>query len=222
MTESVVIIGAGGFAREVAEIIEHINSTKNEYDFLGYIVDQKYGNPGDIVNGKPILGGFDWLAENSSIVKAVCGVGSSSDRYRLIDRASQIDTRFCNLIHPSVTISTRVSLGEGVIIAAGCHLTTQIDIGNHTQINLDCTIGHDSVLGKLVTLAPGVHVSGKVVIGEGSNIGTGVNIIDGVRIGDWSIIGAGTTVIRDIPPNTTVVGVPGTVIKTRSHGWQCQ
>lgn len=222
MTKPIVIIGAGGHAREIGDIIDSINSIKEEYDLLGYVVDQEYGTAGEIVKGKPILGDFSWLAKNVKKTTAVCGVGSPQDRYKLINRALQIGTRFCNLIHPNATITSWVNFGEGVIVTAGCHLTNQIEVGNHVHINLDCTIGHDSKLEDYVTLAQGVHVSGKVVIKEGCNIGTGANIIDRVKIGEWAIIGAGTTVIRDVPPNTTVVGVPGNVIKTRSQGWHLQ
>ena len=90
------------------------------------------------------------------------------------------------------------------------------------HLNLDCTIGHDVVMADFVTLAPGVHVSGWVTLEEGCYVGTGANIIERNTIGAWSIVGAGSTIIRDVPKNTTVVGTPGNVIKTREDGWQHQ
>jgi sugar O-acyltransferase (sialic acid O-acetyltransferase NeuD family) len=106
-----------------------------------------------------------------------------------------------------------VTLGEGVIICAGCILTNQITIGNHVIINLDVTIGHDSIIEDFCTLSPGVHISGRNKIGEGANVGTGAVTIQGIVIGRWSIIGAGAVVAQDIPDKVVAVGVPAKPIK---------
>jgi acetyltransferase-like isoleucine patch superfamily enzyme len=99
------------------------------------------------------------------------------------------------------------------VICAGTILTTNITLGDHVQINLDCTIGHDVELEEYATLAPGVHVSGCVRIGSGAYVGTGAVIINGdqeqpLTIGTGAVIGAGACVTRSVEPGTTVVGVP--------------
>jgi len=215
----IAIIGAGGFAREVLDIFEEINGRSPTYDVLGFIVDPVYGTPGTLVNDRPILGGFEWLADHRTEVSAVCGVGAPEHRRRLIARARETGVRFANVIHPSVITTRWNFLGEGSIIAAGCILTNRIRIGDHVQVNLDCTIGHDAVLENFVTLAPGVHVSGDVVLEEGCSLGTGSVVIEKKKIGAWSIVGAGSAIVQDVPKNTTVVGIPGKVIKTRPEGW---
>jgi len=217
----IAIIGAGGFAREVLDIFDAVNAIEPRYEVLGFIVDPEYGKPGEIVNGKPILGAFDWLAENNDVL-CLCAVGAPEHRFKLVRRAIEVGARFCSVIHPSVIRSQWLEIGEGTIITAGCILTNQIKIGNHVHLNLDCTIGHDAVLHDYTTLAPGVHISGNVVLQEGCYIGTGANIIEKKTIGAWSIVGAGSTITKDVPPNTTVVGVPGRVIKTRPEGWHLQ
>ena len=78
--EKIVIIGAGGFAREVLDVINAVNQKKPQYDVLGYIVDPQYGSPGTVVNEKPILGGFDWLQKRAKDMLAICGVGPSHHR----------------------------------------------------------------------------------------------------------------------------------------------
>ena len=219
MKKKVVIIGAGGFAREVLDIFEACNQEKLTYDVLGYIVEARFGAAGTIVNEKPILGDFDWLGEHGDDVSVVCGVGAPHHRRRLIQKAMEFDCSFCNVIHPSVIATRWVEMGVGNVIGAGSILTNQIRIGDHTHINLDCTIAHDAVLEDFVTLAPGVHISGAVRLSEGCYVGTGANIVEKIHVGSWSIIGAGATVVRDVPPNVTVVGVPGRVIKKRESGW---
>ncbi len=219
MSKKIVILGAGGFAREVLDIFDACNRVGQDFDVLGYIVESQYGSPKTLVNDKPVLGDFDWFAGHSDGIYAVCGVGAPELRIRLVMSAQKWDVRFCNIIHPSAILTRWVTLGEGVVITAGCILTNQIRIGNHVHVNLNCTIGHNAVLDDFVTLAPGVHISGKVTLSTGCYIGTGANLIDGVYVGEWSIVGAGSTIVEDVPPNTTVVGVPGKVIKTCEAGW---
>jgi sugar O-acyltransferase (sialic acid O-acetyltransferase NeuD family) len=217
--QQIVIIGAGGFAREVLDVIEAANEDRSRYEVLGYVVDPKYGAPGTLVNDKPILGGFEWLRAHSKDVFAVCGVGSSHHRYGLVARAREAGSRFISVIHPTVVSTRWVKIAEGVVIAAGSVLTNRISIGDHVHINLHCTIGHDVIMEDFATLAPGVHVSGNVTFAQGAFMGTGANIIEKMRIGEWSIVGAGSTVVTDIPANSTAVGVPARVIKMSEPGW---
>jgi sugar O-acyltransferase (sialic acid O-acetyltransferase NeuD family) len=217
--KNVVIIGAGGFAREVLDIFDACIDAGDRYDVLGYVVDSPFGTPGTIVNEKPILGGLEWLDGHHRDIFVICGVGAPEVRRRLVVDAVKKGARFCSIVHPSVRMSKWNSLGVGVIIAAGCILTNQIRIGDHVQLNLDCTVGHDVAIGDFVTVSPGTHISGNVTIRTGSNIGTGVNIINRLEIGEWSVIGAGSTIIQDVPPNATVIGVPGKVVKRREDGW---
>ena len=215
----VVIIGAGGFAREVLDVIDAVNQDGPQYEVLGYIVDPQFGSPGTLINEKPVLGGFDWLSNASKDILAICGVGLSHHRYQLVRRAEAVKCRFFSVIHPGAVLTRWIQLGEGVVITAGSVLTNQIRLGNHVQVNLDCTVGHDAILEDFVTLAPGVHISGNVTLREGAYVGTGCNVIEDIEIGKWSTIGAGSAVVRDVPANATAVGVPARVIKEREQGW---
>jgi len=217
--QKVVIIGAGGNAREILDVFDAINRVKPTFDVIGYIVDPQYGTPGTYINNKPILGGFDWLSEHKDDVQAIFSVGASEKRMLLVKRAQEMSVHFCSIVHPNAILTQWVTIGEGTVITAGCILTNQIRIRNHVHINLDCTIAHDVIIEDFVTLAPGVHVSGNVILGEGCYIGTGANIIEKKSIGAWSIIGAGSTVVTNVPKNATAVGVPSKVIKTRQDGW---
>lgn len=218
-SRKVVIIGAGGFGREVLDIFDACNANGESYEVLGFIVDPEYASPGTIVNDKPVLGGFDWLAQHKLEVEVICSVGAPELKHRVVQRADRLGVRYCNAIHPRALLTRWVTIGKGVIVTAGCILTNNIRLGDHVHINLDCTIGHDAVLEDYVTLAPGVHVSGIVTLAQGSYIGTGANIVDRVRIGEWSRVGAGAAVIKGVPPDSTVVGVPARVVKTQEPGW---
>ena len=218
-TKKIVIIGAGGCGREVLDVFEACNQEKKQYEILGFIVQKTYAKAGEMVNGYPILGDFEWFENNARNVYSICAVGATQHRHRLVNIALSYDVRFCSAIHPTAYKSRRVEIGQGSVIAAGCILTTQIKLGNHVYINYGCTIGHDVFLEGFTTISPGAHISGSVTARTGCYIGTGVNVIERLNLGEWSIIGAGTTVIRDVPSNATVVGNPGKVIKERQPGW---
>ena len=219
MSKKIVLLGAGGHAREVLDIVEACGNAGEDIGVLGYIVEPQYGSPGMIVNDKPVLGDFDWFAENTENVYAICAVGDPVLRRHLVKKAQNWGARFHSIIHPNAILAQRVTIGQGVVIAAGCVLTNQIRLGDHVHLNPGCTIGHDTVLDDYVTLTQGVNIAGKVKISAGCFIGIGANIIDRINVGEWSIIGAGSTIVRDVVANTTVVGVPGRVIKTRFSGW---
>ena len=216
--QRIAIIGAGGSAKDILVIVDAINEVELTYDMLGFIVDAQYGQPGTLINSKPILGDFSWIKENPD-VHLICGVGSPKDRRNLVKRAQKYGAAFCTLIHPLAVITPRMEVGIGTVIAAGCIFTTNIRIGDHVHLNLATTVAHDCVVENFVTISPGVHCSGNVTLKEGCFIGTGSNIIEKTEVGNWSTVGAGTTVIKNVPDNTTVVGVPGKVIKTKQQGW---
>ncbi|MBK8030808.1 MAG: acetyltransferase [Chloroflexi bacterium] len=213
-----IIIGAGGFARESLDVVDAINAVSPTWDMLGFLVDPQYGQAGTIIQGKPILGGLSWLADHTEVY-VVCAVGAPELRRQLIERLREFQVRFATLIHPSVIKTSWLEVDQGTVITAGCVLSNHVVIAAHVHINPSSTIGHDVIIETFASLAPGTLISGNVHIGTGTYIGTGAKIIEKKNIGDWSIVGAGSVVIADVPANTTVVGVPAHVIKERPVGW---
>jgi sugar O-acyltransferase (sialic acid O-acetyltransferase NeuD family) len=211
----IVIIGVGGSARVVLDIIQDCIDAGQEYEALGFLVDPQYGLPGTLINGKPILGGFDWLARHSSQVHAICAVGDPVIRKRLIGRAAECGVRFATICHPSAMISRRATLGNGCLISAGGILTAQVRIADHVHLYVGCSIGHDTTIDSFTSLAMGVRVSGDVKLAEGCFVGTGASIIEKRTVGEWSIVGAGGVVVADVPAYSVAVGVPAKVIKAR-------
>ena len=209
-----IIVGASGFGREVAWLVERINAKTHEWKLIGFLDD----NPdvaGKTIDGYPVLGSCD-KASDYPEAYFVCAIGSSKIRKSVIEKLGKVN--FATLIDPSVLISDRVTVGEGTVICAGNIITVDIFIGKHVIVNLDCTIGHDAVLHDFVTLYPSVNVSGITEIGECSEIGTGAQIIQMKKIGSNTIVGAGAVVVKDIPDMCTVVGNPAKTIKTGSGG----
>jgi len=219
MFQKIVIIGAGGLALQVLDILDACNQLGLRYEILGYIVDHPYGKPGSIINGFPILGDFEWFDTCPEEIFAITAVAAPHVKLRLVNNAKDRGVHFCNAFHPRTILSQHLVIGEDVGLHASTILSNQNRIGNHVNLNMGCIIGENTCIADFATLSPGVHIAGDVTIGTGAYVGIGVNIIEKVRIGEWSVIGAGSTIIRDVPPNTTVVGGPGKVIKTREVGW---
>lgn len=211
--QKVVIVGAGGFAREVLWVFREANKANRQWEVLGFI-DENPENHGKVICDLPILGDFEWFKTvDKSKIKVICGVGSPKTKKYFVDKAKSLGLEFCSVIHPNVRMSQYVEVGKGTVITAGNIITTQVKIGNHVSLNLDCTLGHDDIIEDYCNIAPGAHISGNVTVKEGADIGTGAVILQGLKIGAWSIIGAGAVVIDDIPDNVTAVGVPAKVIK---------
>lgn len=205
------IIGAGGFGREVAWLVERINAATPTWNLEGFIDDDE-SHCGSVEDEYPVLGGCEYLKELGEVY-AVCAVGAAKVRKRIVEKFAGSQVKFATLIDPSVLVSKRVTIGEGTIICAGTIITVDIKIGNHVIINLDCTIGHDDVIHDFVTIYPSVNVSGNVELGECCELGTGTQIIQGKTVSPGTIIGAGSVVVRDIEESGTYVGSPARRIK---------
>jgi len=208
--KDIVIIGAGGFGREVAWLIEDINKVNNEWNIVGFVDDNK-SIQGTEINGYKVVGDIDWLEKQEVFV--VNAIGDPVIKKKVMDKLDGSKNKYPVLIHPSVICSDRVSFGEGSIICAGNIITVNVEIGKHVIINLDCTIGHDANIGDYSTVLPSVNVSGFVKIEECVSVGTGSAVIQGVNIGRNTVVGAGAVVVKDLPANCTAVGSPAKPIK---------
>lgn len=205
------IIGAGGFGREVAWIVERINSIKPAWNLKGFIDDNET-LWGSTEGEYHVFGGCEYLSALEDVY-AVCAVGSSNVRKKIIEKLKDTSVKFATLVDPSVLYSNSVKIGEGAIVCAGTIITVDVNIGDHVIVNLDCTIGHDAVIDDFVTIYPSVNVSGNVLISECSELGTGTQIIQGKKVISNTIIGAGAIVVKDCLESGTYVGSPAKKIK---------
>ncbi len=206
----IVIVGKGGFGREVEWLIERINSISPTWDLIGYIDNNS--------SDKDVVGDDDYLVHCEDELYVAIAIGNSVLREKIYSKyIINPHIKFANLIDPSVLLSSSVKMGVGNIICAGTIMTVNISLGNCNILNLDCTVGHDSIIQDFVTVNPSVNISGNSRLGKAVFIGTGTQVLQGRVVGDYSIVGAGAVVNRDIPRHCTAVGVPAKVIKTNTE-----
>lgn len=214
--KDLVIIGAGDFGREMANVVERINAIREnpEWDLIGYIDD----NPdiqGNIIDGYKVIGTTDYLNTVDQEIFAICSLGVARVRKKVIEKIRNSNIKYATLIDPDARIYKGASVGKGSIICGGSILAIDTKVGDHVVVNLNCTLGHDDIVENYCVINPGVNVSGKVIVRECSDLGTGMKAIQGLSIGPNTTVGAGSVVLRDIEKNCVAVGVPAKPIKSR-------
>lgn len=191
-----VIIGAGGFAREVQMEV------KMQYgnDLKMYVDDQYW-----------VEGLFKISEFNPETQSALIAIGSPADKKLMLAKLPE-NTTFWNYISPRAYVNNLV-LGVGNFICAGVIITTDVTIGNHVHLNLQTTVGHDAVIGDFVTTAPSVNISGNVTIGNGVYLGTKSCVREKLSICDDVILGMNAGVVSNIEESGVYVGTPAEKIK---------
>lgn len=209
MTAPLFIIGAGGFGREVFSIIEALKSAGVPHP-AGFIDDEPSSADRERVDalGSRVVGSVDDLIRRTEPFSAVLAIGSASARDSIANLLAHSPVSFPVLVHPDTTIGSEVRLAEGVVVAAGSRLSTNIEVGRHVHIDQNAVVGHDCILGDFARLNPQVCVSGAVMIGRGALVGANATVLQGLHVGDDAIVGAGAVVVRDVATATIVRGVP--------------
>jgi len=212
--KKIVIVGAGGFGREVEMLIEQINSVVPEWEFLGFVDDCV--QEGTIVGSAKVLGSIAKLKDLEG-VHVVVAIGNPLTKVKIINKLPK-EQQYATLIHPNVLVGKRVAIGKGSIICAGTIITIDVRIGQHVILNLACTVGHDTEIGDFCSFMPSINISGEVVIEKSVYVGTGAKIINQLTIGMETIIGAGAVVSKSLPSRCTAVGIPAKPIKYHEEG----
>jgi len=212
----VLVIGAGGHGRVVADILLRTHEVGGNYKPIGFLDDDPRLLGVRLLRLEVFgpISELDRFAHDAAIV----AIGQNSTRARIFKSLRVKGERLVNAIHPSAVLAPDVSLGNGLMVCAGAVVNPSTRIGDNVILNTGCTVDHDNVIGPHAHVAPGVHTGGGVRVEDGAFLGIGAVVLPGRTVGEWAIVGGGAAVVRDIPPRVTAVGVPAKVIKQHESG----
>jgi sugar O-acyltransferase (sialic acid O-acetyltransferase NeuD family) len=202
----ILIVGAGGHAQVVADILLRARENGLAVEPIGY-VDDNVGLAGQRRLGLPVLGQIadcDAIPHDALIV----GIGNNCVRQLLYETLQAQGEHFAVARHPSAILASDVCIGAGSVVGAGVIVNPGATIGANVILNTRCTVEHHNLIRDHVHIAPGVHLGGDVEIGAGALIGIGATVMPQRRVGEASVVGAGALVTEDVPAQTVVVGVP--------------
>lgn len=209
--ETLAIVGAGGFGREVAQLIYAINESNSRWDLVGFF--DTHIPAGTEIMGIPVLGDNYKLLDSKNIDNIVIAVGSPFALHAYEKLTLNLNKKLPNLLHPSVEINfNHNSIGYGNIFTFGFFMTVNVKIDNLNIFNTRVTLGHDVKIGSANVFQPNVQVSGHVVIGNQNQFGMNSSVLQSKIIGSKNKIGAHSFVIKDILDEESVFGVPATKI----------
>ena len=193
-----IIIGAGGHGKVVADIAAKIG-----YTDICFADDHAKGQ----CMGFPILGGTAHLEVwDDGATDFVIGIGNNAVRKKI---AEEYDINWVRLVHPSAQIGLQASIGRGTVVMAGAVINACAGVGEHCIINTRAVVEHDNRIGNYVHLSPGVTLSGTVTVGECTWLGTGTSVINNVDICANVTVGVGSVVIRSIQKEGIYYGLVG-------------
>ncbi|WP_147916081.1 NeuD/PglB/VioB family sugar acetyltransferase [Ruania zhangjianzhongii] len=205
-----VIVGAGGFGREVVEIVRAVNRVRPSWRLLGVADDAPSAESLESLERSRtrFLGAVDAsLHAVGAATDVIIAVGDPQLRSQIVRRLPQAAS-YGTAIHPDATVAESVQIGAGCVVAAGARLSVDITLGDHVQVDQNVTIGHDSTVGSFTRLNPAACLSGGVQIGESCYIGANATVLQNLHLEPHATIGAGAVVVRDVARHTTVKGVP--------------
>lgn len=207
--EKIIVYGAGEFS----ELIDNLLTYKEDFQIAAYCDDnpEKFGTERNHI---PILSGDEVLAfaREKEINKGIIAIGNNrvrAEKFRLFSRAG---IKLISVIHPRSLIDTQVTYGSNVIIEMGTAIHTKTKVGDNVFLGGEALLGHHNIIGDHVLVGGGAAFGGSVKVGDYSTIGVGASIKPGVTIGSGSIVGVGAVVVKDVPDNVIVAGVPAKII----------
>lgn len=201
MKDKLIIIGAGGHGKVVADIAIKINKWRS----IAFLDDDESikTNLGLMVIGKT----YD-ISTYKDEADFFVAVGNNAARENIQEKLITYGVSIASLIHPYAIIGTDVEIGIGTAVMAGVVINSSSKIGKGCIINTSSSIDHDNVIEDYVHISPGANLAGTVKVGKGSWLGMGSTISNNVNICSGCILGAGAVAVKDITEPGTYVGTP--------------
>jgi sugar O-acyltransferase (sialic acid O-acetyltransferase NeuD family) len=204
-----LLVGAGGLAREVLAAVHAVNSVSPRWSVLGFL-DDNPARHGERLDGVPVLGPLDLVAEHPDAAVVLCTASTRDrgSRARIARRLDLPPQRYATVVHPSAAVAAGTRLGAGCVFLAFVAVTAPQEIGPHVVAMPHTTITHDDRVAGCTTFASRVALAGGVTVGHSAYLGSGALIREGLTVGAGAIVGMGAVVLDDVPPDEVWAGCP--------------
>ncbi len=207
MSRALLIVAAGGLAREVLSAVRA--GATPDHEVAGFL-DDDLSKAGTSVDGVPVLGTLDDVTGHPDADLVLCA-GRGAARRDLAARLAKLgveDARYARVVHPGTPVPEGCVVGGGSILLAGVVLTAAVTVGRHVVCMPHVTLTHDDVVEDYATLAAGVALGGGVTVGAAAYLGMNSSVRERRRVGDDAVLGMGAALVEDQPAGTTWAGVP--------------
>lgn len=203
--KDLVIVGAGGFGRELLQWVNNINMIQTKWEIKGFIDDNLNALDGKKCDYAVIGRIQDWEPKETEVF--ACAIANPRTKEKIVTLLKSKGASFETIIHPSAVIGEFNKIGEGLIAYPNSVITTNTEVGDYVTL-LSSGIGHDAIVGDFSTISSYCDITGGVQLGKRVFLGSHVTIVPGRKIGDDAYVGAGSVVIKSVKPNTKVIGNP--------------
>jgi sugar O-acyltransferase (sialic acid O-acetyltransferase NeuD family) len=201
-----LIVGAGGFGREVLYFLSHIDRGQRDWAFGGFVDDNAHALDGYDYAAKIVSGTRDYVANDAD--RLLIAIGEPRTKAKVIETLRGRGANFASFVHPTAKVGNNVRLGDGVVICPHVCIPCDADVGAFVHLNTNTTIAHDTVIGEGSTLSGHCDVTGGAKLGREVFLGSRVTVLPNVTVGERARVGAGSIVVRNVEAGTTVFGNP--------------
>jgi len=203
--QELIIVGAGGFGRELLQWVKDINKVKQKWIIRGFIDDNLKALDNYECDYNIIGRIEDWQPRSSEVY--ACAIANPSIKEKVVNSLKLKNAMFTNIIHPTAIIGDFSKIGEGFVSYPNSCINVNVKIGDFVTL-LSSSIGHDAIIGDYSTISSYCDITGGVKIGKRVFLGSHVTIVPKRNVGDDAYIGAGSVVISHIKENIKVMGNP--------------
>lgn len=204
-----LLVGAGGFARETLELVHAINAVAPAWNVAGAL-DDDVSLHGTGIGTATVLGPAAAVHDHPHALVVAC-VASPADplrRLALVARLGLAPERYATLVHPAAVVPRSAVIGPGCVLHATTVLTANVRLGAHVALMPGVVLTHDDVVEDGATFGAGARLAGRVTVGRGAYIGAGALVREDVTIGAGATVGMGAVVTRSPGAGEVWAGVP--------------
>lgn len=202
METQYVIVGGGGFGREVACWAMDVASSSRSGRVVGFLDDQEM-DASRFPDHLPHLGTIANYSPRESH-QLLLAIGGTSSKRDVVATLKGRGARFASLLHPTAVVAVTARLGEGVILCPYAVVSANAVLGDFVAVNIHSSIGHDVNIGAYTTISAHVDLTGGVTLSQAVTVGSGARVLPGRHVGEGAKVGAGAIVMRNVPDHATV------------------